>query len=386
VDDDEAIRGLLHEHVLALGHVPLQAENGLSGLAHVRRDPPDLVLLDMNMPGLDGKEVLARMRNDPRLRETPVIVISGIGESGVAVECIAAGAEDFIPKPFDPRLLRARIGSSLDRRRMRLQEQEFQRRIEEYSLELEDRVREKTRDLREAHRRLSILDEAKNDFLTLISHELRTPMTGLLGASEILLGMAPGEAERREFEEVFRLSLRRLMRIVEDALLLTRVRTSPESAALAIHPIRRVLEAAVEAARPFAEARGVRLAPVPATEARVPCEEELLTRALASLLECAVKFSRPGTEVGIACGAAGDHVEVRVSAEGGTIPGEALPRFFEVLAIRDPITPGGDLGLGPPLAARILRLCGGSVAAANLGEEGVAFTARLPAAPVGPVS
>ncbi len=217
-DDDEMVRGLLAGHVEALGHTVLEAETGIAALAQMRREPPDLLLLDMRMPGLSGSEVLSRLRAEPRLREVPVLVITGVDEPEAAAECIRAGAVDYIVKPFNGTLLRARISASLDRHRLRIQERRYQRRIEEYNLDLEARVAAKTRDLQEAHRRLGERDRAKDDVLARAAEEIRAPGTGLL--SEARRVAATGLDGQAVLE-----SVRRLDALLESALTLGAART-----------------------------------------------------------------------------------------------------------------------------------------------------------------
>src|SRR5712692_8897740 len=124
VDDDQLNRMMLSMTLEGDGHVVLQAENGRRALETLATEPVDVVLLDMQMPEIDGFTVLERRRADPHLREIPVIVISGLDEMASVIRCIELGAEDFLPKPFDPVLLRARIGACLEKKRLRDQEQE----------------------------------------------------------------------------------------------------------------------------------------------------------------------------------------------------------------------------------------------------------------------
>ena len=118
VDDDALNRRLLTKSLENDGHRTTQFDNGFAALAAIGEDPPDLVLLDIEMPGLDGIEVLERLKADAELRHVPVIMISGVDDNASVVRCIEAGAEDFLPKPFDPAILRARIDSGLNRKRL----------------------------------------------------------------------------------------------------------------------------------------------------------------------------------------------------------------------------------------------------------------------------
>jgi adenylate cyclase len=118
VDDDPVNRMLLTRGLEQEGHSVRCAENGVEALDALRHDPCDVVLLDIVMPGLDGVSVLERMKSDPALQDVPVIMISGVDETESVLRCIELGAEDYMPKPFDPVLLRARINAGLNKKRL----------------------------------------------------------------------------------------------------------------------------------------------------------------------------------------------------------------------------------------------------------------------------
>jgi adenylate cyclase len=124
VDDDSINRALLTKSLEAQGHRATAVDNGFAALSALESDPPDVVLLDVVMPGLDGIEVLARMKADEKLRNIPAIMISGVDDEESIVRCIETGADDFLPKPFDATILRARIGAGLTRKRLLDMEQE----------------------------------------------------------------------------------------------------------------------------------------------------------------------------------------------------------------------------------------------------------------------
>jgi adenylate cyclase len=119
VDDNASNRDLLSRRLQRQGHTVLQAEDGAVALAKVEEEMLDLVLLDLMMPGISGFEVLTRLKGDPRFHELPVIMISALTELDAVVRCIEAGADDYLAKPFDPILLRARVGSSLEKKHLR---------------------------------------------------------------------------------------------------------------------------------------------------------------------------------------------------------------------------------------------------------------------------
>ena len=125
VDDNASNRDLLSRRLQRQGHTVLQAEDGTVALKMVETENLDLVLLDLMMPGISGYDVLIRLKADPRYRDLPVIMISALNELDSIVRCIEAGADDYLAKPFDPILLRARVGSSLDKKHLRDRERQM---------------------------------------------------------------------------------------------------------------------------------------------------------------------------------------------------------------------------------------------------------------------
>lgn len=119
VDDNRMNRIKLSRSLEQQGHEVGLAEDGQQALAMLEQHPFDVVLLDIIMPGMDGYQVLERIKSDPDLKSIPVIVISALDEIDSAVRCIEMGAEDYLPKPFNPVLLRARLNASLQKKKLR---------------------------------------------------------------------------------------------------------------------------------------------------------------------------------------------------------------------------------------------------------------------------
>lgn len=119
VDDNEMNRDMLSRRLERQGYVVSIAENGLRALELMQESPFDLVLLDIMMPRMTGYEVLEHVKADSVLRDIPIIMISAVDDLDSVVRCIELGAEDYLFKPFNPVLLKARIGASLDKKRAR---------------------------------------------------------------------------------------------------------------------------------------------------------------------------------------------------------------------------------------------------------------------------
>ncbi len=130
VDDNPMNREILSRRVQQQGHSAVPAENGREGLAILQEQPVDLVFLDIMMPEMNGYEMLERVKRDPLLRHIPVIMISAVDDLDSVVRCIELGADDYLFKPFNPVLLRARLAASLEKKRLRDGEQAYARRLE----------------------------------------------------------------------------------------------------------------------------------------------------------------------------------------------------------------------------------------------------------------
>jgi CheY-like chemotaxis protein len=371
VDDNPANLKLLEDMLLQEGHEVRSFPRGRLALASAMMTPPDLILLDVNMPEMNGYEVCERLKSSAELSDTPVIFLSALNETEDKVKAFRSGGVDYICKPFQFEEVHARVETHLKLHG-------FQRSLKLDNQRLEEAVAARTKDLAEANQRLNILDRSKNDFLFCISHEFRTPLNGLLGAGELILDGMSSTDMNNQLKGMFERSRRRILSILDDALLLTQIDVSGEqfrSTPVCLHA---ALSRAIERTTEFAESRGVALAPPPAGLGLVVGDDDFLIRALHALLETAVKFSEKGSTVRLSRDLVADSARVVViESHGRTIPSSVLANFFEVFAISEASTPGGDLGLGPAVACRILSLFGASVSVQNRDPSGIRLTILL---------
>jgi DNA-binding response OmpR family regulator len=370
VDDTPDNLKLLEEMLRGRGYFVRAFPRGRLALAAAANEPPDLIMLDINMPEMTGYETCERLKTDPRLSSIPVIFISALNETLDKVKAFQCGGVDYVTKPFQLEEVQARVTTHLRLRQLQVE-------LEMHNAHLEETVRLRTRELADAKGRLAILDKAKSDFLTLISHELRTPLNGLFGLTDLVFMGCETNPEISEFKAPFEESKLRLLTILDDAMLLCQIEV--EGTRFAPRPVSLdlVLKAATAKAGEFAGSRKVSLEIAPDCVGVVSGHDGLLTKALQSLLETAVKFSKSGGTVRMFANPTPTGVGLAIEATGRVIPLQALPRFFDVLAIGESITPGGDLGLGPPVADRILSLFGGSVTVANREPAGIRFQIEL---------
>ncbi len=150
VDDNEMNRDMLSRRLERQGYHVDRAVNGREAIDKVRYLPYDLILLDIMMPEMNGYQALEALKNAQASRHIPVIMISALDDLESVVRCIELGAEDYISKPFNPTLLKARVSASLEKKRLHDQEEDYRRRVEEQNHELEHRVRRQVQQITSA--------------------------------------------------------------------------------------------------------------------------------------------------------------------------------------------------------------------------------------------
>jgi len=372
VDDQPSNLKLLEDLLSRQGHVVRSFPRGRLALEAATRNPPDLVLLDIDMPEMSGFKVCELLKSDDKLAAIPVIFLSALNDASDKVRAFQCGGVDYVTKPFQVDEVQARVETHLKIHHL-------QKQLQLHANHLEDLVASRTRELAETQARLQVLDQAKSDFLRLIHHELRSPLNGLLGVGDLVLDQMRESEDGAELREMFELSRRRILTILDDALLLTEIEVASESFSAEATDLGSTLEAAIEAAAGFARSRGVSIVLEPAGASCVVAQRDLLLKAIQALLETTVKFSKRGEAVCLRIKNSHGPVQVLIRG-GGRIPESALANFFQVFSIGDAITPGGDLGLGPPVSQRILSLFGGTIAVANLEPWGIELTVSLQAA------
>src|SRR3984893_15220322 len=294
VDDQPENLRLLEDMLRHRGYVVRSFPRGRLALAAASQNPPDLIRLDINMPEMNGYEVCERLKGDEKLAGIPVIFLSALNEIEDKVRAFRSGGVDYISKPFQVDEVQARVETQV-----RLHH--LHRALQAQKDDLEDVVASRTRELSEAHARLTILDRAKTEFLNLISHELRTPLNGLIGVGELMLSELETGAPGSDLRDLFEQSRHRLLSVIDDALLVTQIHVEGERFTPAPISLGMTWNRAVNEVEKFAAARQATVRR-PTTELGVVLgDADLTVKALRALLETAVKFSTAGEAIGPIC-------------------------------------------------------------------------------------
>jgi putative two-component system response regulator len=151
VDDSKVNRKVLASLIAQLGHTTIEAGDGLEALRMAAAELPDLILLDILMPGMDGRQVLSALKGAENTKRIPVVMVTGLEAMESVITCIKLGADDYFAKPFDRTLLKARVDALLERKRLQDRERELRRQVELYNTKLEELVADQVQQIAAGH-------------------------------------------------------------------------------------------------------------------------------------------------------------------------------------------------------------------------------------------
>jgi signal transduction histidine kinase len=384
VDDKPANLVALGAVLGPLGVRIVEARSGIEAVIQVSRESFAVVLLDVQMPGMDGFEVARRIRATDTGVELPIIFLTAIhGDDEYVRRGYASGAADYLSKPFDPDVLRARVKAFVDlfQQRERLRVEQVAQRTRERDDALEQLAALLASE-RAARQEAEIANSAKDEFLATVSHELRTPLSAILGWAVIARRHAPPPAVERALCTIER-NARAQMRIIEDVLDVGRIISGKLRLEVAATKVAEVIEAAVQVVRPAADAKQVRLdVSIDPNVGVIAADAERLQQIAWNVLSNALKFTRKGGHVEVTASRVGSTLLFRVRDDGQGIRPEFLPYLFEPFRQADGSTTRrhGGLGLGLAIVKQLVEAHGGQITAQSDGEDrGAVFTIELPA-------
>jgi light-regulated signal transduction histidine kinase (bacteriophytochrome) len=364
VDDDEANRDVLRRQLERQGYTVEEAASGSEALTELRQRPFDAVLLDLVMPEMSGLEVLKEMKRDTALHEVPVLVISASDDLASVAESIKRGAEDYLLKPFDPVLLRARLSATLDRKRYR------------------DQERTRSRELEQVTRALQRSNEDLQRFAYAASHDLQAPIRTINSYLQ-LLERRLGErlnGEEQELISIAKGAAKRMSTLIQDLLLYSQVSTSPR----ALEPVdcEALLAALVSDLNVAVEESQAIIAwdSLPT----VHVERTAMRQLLQNLVGNAMKYraARP-VQVRITASFHDGFWLFCVKDNGLGIPSEYKVRIFEMFhRLHGEELPGSGIGLA--MCQRIVERFGGKIWVESTLGEGSEFYFTIPATSTNP--
>jgi two-component system, sensor histidine kinase len=401
VDDVPANITAIEAALAPLGRRLVTARSGGEALARLLEEDFALILLDVQMPTMDGFETAKLIRARDRSRRIPIIFVTAHHrEEDDVMRAYQLGAVDFLFKPIHAEVLRAkaqvfvelqdrnhelalkaeelRIAQireherSLDAQRKRLEAEALQREMEQQ--------RRAAEELSRLNEQLAIADRRKDEFLAILAHELRNPLAPIQTSLE-LVRRNPDRAVPVRVLEILERQVRHVTRLVDDLLDISRITAGKIELRKEPLKLSDIIEQAVVSARPLVDAkRHTLVVRHPGDDSVVLGDPVRLVQVVSNLLNNAAKYTQPGGQIDLDWGHDEHGVYVRISDNGRGIAPELIGRVFDMFVQERAGTDGaGGLGLGLALVRRLAELHGGSVAAESGGHgKGATFEIRLP--------
>jgi len=367
VDDVPDNLRLLTEILGGQGYRARPVPNGRLALRAVEQDPPDLILLDVDMPGMNGFEVCRALKADDRTRDIPVIFVSALEKTADKVEGFRVGGVDYIGKPYQGEEVLARVRTHLSLRG------------------LQERLEAQNAQLQEQAEALARATRRKDEFLASMSHELRTPLNAILGISEVLCEGIYGPMNERQSQAVRAIeeSGRHLLDLIDDILDVSKIGAGEMALEIGSVVVEEVCLDSLQFIRPMSLKKNLRISfSLDDTVTTLQADERRLKQILVNLLTNAVKFTPEGGAVGLEV--VGDAekgaVHFRVWDTGIGIAKEDIARLGQPFVQLDSSLSREHTGsgLGLSLVQRLAELHGGSLSIESKVGEGSRFTVSLP--------
>ena len=358
VDDTKANLDVLDELLNGEGYTVSLAPNGNIALRIASQAVPDLILLDVMMPGLNGFEVCERLQSDPRTADVPVIFITAEDDPGSVLRGFEVGGLDYIRKPFNDREVLARVRTHM--------------KIDRLTRELSTRNEE----LQQANATIQAVSDRKSQFVGNLSHELRTPINAILGYAQILLRKTSlADADRRAVSTIQR-SGDHLLKLINDILDISKI----EAGRLELQPSDFDLQAMIQNLSLMTsircEARRISWDVETLGEDRIPVhgDEAKLSQVLHNLLGNAEKFTQEGGVTLRLIYEGSDRYRFEVKDTGPGVSEADRERIFEAFTQSEVgVREGTGTGLGLSISRKLLALMEGELELVSTVGEGATF-------------
>jgi signal transduction histidine kinase len=382
IEDDVDSRRLVSKVLTTHGYEVVLAADGLEGVTRARDSRPQLVLMDINLPNLDGRVVTTRLRSLSDLEDVPIVALTANNSSGNRELALAAGCTGFLTKPIDVDLFPSQVDSFLNGHKHTLHPEILTQSLERHAQDVVTQLEAKVRELEKINERLYHLDRLKSDFITLASHELRTPLTLVSGHSQ-LLAMQLNQLEKADelngqslqepLASVRKLNMgiERLARVVDEVIGVSRIATNRLDLLFSSVQMDEVLHDIVDELAPvFLERQlTVHLEALP-DRVVVTGDAAHIKTAVTNVIENAIKFTPDGGRIIISVEDKVGAVTVKVQDTGIGIPPASQPfiydQFYMVGSIDNHSSSkygfmGGGLGVGLAITRGIIEAHNGRI-------------------------
>lgn len=346
------------------------SSSGNEALTMISNNSYDLLLLDILMPLMDGFELCEKITQDPSTAKTPIVFLTAKTDQESIAKGFALGARDYVSKPFKTEELLARVKTQVELIRQREQ-------LEKMNTLLENKVRERTRQLSIANQQLQNLEKAKNNFLSLISHELRTPLNILSGFSQILEESLKKTEDLDALQHIMSAS-EKLIKLSETALLITELQLGNYDLILKQTNLAGLCRKLIEAQSKKLAERNIIIQNNVFGDIYIKGNPPLLLNSLQRLLENAMEAIKANGTITIGLEQTEKETVFSISDTGPGFAQATLDQVFDLFAKEVENSLHAGFGLGLPAVKLVMDLHGASVHADNQPEGGAVITLRFP--------
>lgn len=355
------------------------AINGASTFEWLEATPFDLILLDVNMPGMNGFDVCKRIRSYPRFDNMPILFITADNDKESIVKGFEAGGQDYITKPFDVKELIMRVKTHLALKTS-------VEKLAELNTVLEERVMDRTSQLNKAKEKAEESNRLKTAFLHNLSHELRTPMNGILGFLDLLKRPELDDEKKEKYIDIVQKSGQRLLNTVNDIVEIARIEAGEDMLYLSNFNLAETMNFLYDFFRPVTEEKQLTLTCIQgldASNSMIRSDSQKITSVLTNLINNAIKFTNKGS-VEFGNKVDDQNLVFWVKDTGIGIPEDRRDAIFERFVQADlNITRGYEgLGLGLSIIKAHVETLGGSITLESEPSKGTEFRVIIPYNPV----
>jgi two-component system, sensor histidine kinase and response regulator len=351
------------------------AIDGQSALDWMEAKKFDLMLLDINMPVISGFEVCKKIRSNPKFDKMPIIFLTADIDRESILKGFELGAQDYVTKPFDSRELIMRVKTHLSLKNSR-------EKLEELNLSLEDKVKERTAELLIAKEKAEETDRLKTVFLNNLSHELRTPMNGILGFINLLKKPELEEEKKEKYIEIVNISAERLLDTMDELVVISRIEAGDNMLHITSFDLNQEMHFQFAFFKPKADKKAIQLLcsnKIDSNAAIIKSDKIKIASILTNLINNAIKFTNKGT-VEFGNYIENDNLVLFVKDTGVGILTNRLEAIFERFVQADTrLTREHEgLGLGLSITKAYVEALGGKIAVESEKGKYSVFTVTLP--------
>ena len=336
-------------------------QDGNHALALIKKNKFDLILLDIMMPEMDGYEVCKRIMADPEIAEIPVIFLTAKADKESVIKGFKLGACDYVTKPFNAEELLARVRTHLE-----LKDKNEQ--LKNINQTLEQKVIERTTELRSANKKLLTLDKAKSDFLNIIGHEIRTPLNGIQGLTSLLTDSTDKDVQLDYIKNLKEAS-DRLVKFSEIALLITSINTERYVMQTTFVGLKDLLNECIKIKLQNINKNLNYSINVDTDDIKIVGDSKLLKDCFESIIDNAIKYSPDKGLIEIKAYRDDDKVIVSFRDNGPGFSDEAKEKLFNYFS-SDDIMHSEGLGLGLASVKLITDVHHGKTEIKNMDDGG----------------